>query len=255
MDIILDPNLLVILCLVSFIAGFIDAIVGGGGMLTIPTLLASGLPPHLVLGTNKLAATFGSFTASLTFYRKKLFNPYFWRTTLIATAIGAVIGTVVVTFLPEHFLSSFLPILVLCTAIYNVFSKKQNITTTALPPINRLFKLKQWLQGLTLGFYDGVAGPGTGAFWMTSSALLYKINLLLCSGLSRSNNFVSNLCSLITFIYLGQVNFYLGLFMGFFIMLGAWVGAHSAIKFGAKFIQPLFTIVVITLSIYLFLKQ
>ena len=91
------------LCAIGFIAGLIDAIAGGGGMLTVPTLLSAGLPPHLALGTNKLAATFGSLTASVTFYRKKLFDPKFWRLSILYTAIGAVVGTFAVGYLSGDF--------------------------------------------------------------------------------------------------------------------------------------------------------
>ncbi len=251
MDPLLNLNLLITLCSVGFLAGFIDAIAGGGGMLTIPTLLASGLPPHIALGTNKLAATFGSLTASITFYRKKLFNPKFWRLSLFATAIGAVIGTIIVNYLPTKFLDKALPLLIVATAIYTLVSKAVLTNNSKLPFVNNKLKLKQILQGLTLGFYDGVAGPGTGAFWTVSSTVLYKVNILICSGLARSTNFVSNICSLLTFLYLGQVNLLLGIAMGIFMMFGSWVGAHSAIKFGGKFIRPVFTIIVITLSIKL----
>ncbi len=251
MDPLLDFNLLITLCSVGFLAGFIDAIAGGGGMLTIPTLLASGLPPHIALGTNKLAATFGSFTASITFYRKKLFNPKFWRLSLLATAIGAIMGTIIVSYLSTSFLDKALPILIVATALYTLVSKTVLNNTSQLPPFDRKMKFKQIFQGFTLGFYDGVAGPGTGAFWTVSSSMLYKVNILICSGLARSTNFISNICSLLTFLYLGQVNLLLGIAMGVFMMLGSWVGAHSAIKFGGKFIRPVFTIIVIALSIKL----
>ncbi len=110
MEPVLDINLWLTLCSVGFLAGLIDAIAGGGGMLTVPTLLTSGLPPHMALGTNKLAASFGSFTASITFYRKKLFDPLFWRRSLIFTAIGAIFGALAVSFLSMDFLNKALPI-------------------------------------------------------------------------------------------------------------------------------------------------
>ncbi|PCJ21605.1 MAG: hypothetical protein COB02_00005 [Candidatus Cloacimonadota bacterium] len=247
----MDLNLIFTLCSVGFIAGFIDAVAGGGGMLTIPTLLMSGLPPHLALGTNKLAATFGSFTASFTFYKKRLFDPHFWRFSLLATAVGAIIGTIVVNHLSTDFLDKVLPVLIMATALYTLLVKTVANDSSKLPKFTKKLKLTQLIQGLTLGFYDGVAGPGTGAFWTVSSAALYKMNILICSGLARSTNFISNLFSLITFLYLGQVNFILGLLMGLFIMAGSWVGAHSAIKFGGKFIRPVFIIVVVCLSINL----
>jgi len=246
-----DMSLWITLCAVAFAAGFIDAIAGGGGMLTVPALLTAGLPPHIALGTNKLAASFGSFTASITFYKKKLFDPSFWRYSIFATAIGAILGTIIVSYLSTEFLDKILPILIVLTAIYTLLSKKSLQIHQKLPPPSKELSIKQIVQGLILGFYDGVAGPGTGAFWTASSSALYKINILLSSGLARSTNFVSNFCSLLTFIYLGYVNVILGISMGLFMMLGAWGGAHSAIKYGNKFIRPVFITVVVIMSINL----
>lgn len=254
MEALLDIDILVVICIVGFIAGFIDAIVGGGGMITIPTLLTLGLPAHIVLGTNKLAATFGSFTASLTFYKKKLFNPLFWREAMISTVIGAILGTICINFVSANFLEKILPILIVLTALYTLLIKMPIDNYNNLPIKTKKIKKQQIIQGLTLGFYDGFAGPGTGAFWTASSTLLYKTNILLSSGLARSGNFVSNFCSLLTFLYLGHVNVMLGLIMGFFLMIGSWVGAHSAIKFGGKFIRPLFIFVVLAMSINLAYK-
>ena len=248
---LLDPSVWVLLCTIGFIAGFIDAIAGGGGMLTVPALLAAGLPPHIALGTNKLAASFGSLTASVAFYRKRLFNPKFWYLSLIATAIGAVTGTLLVSYISTDFLEKILPLLILVTALYTLVSKTVINKSNNLPANSPSLKTKQIVQGVTLGFYDGVAGPGTGAFWLASSNFLYKINILLSSGLAKSNNFISNLCSLVTFAYLGYVNPLIGVSMGLCIMLGAWFGAHSAIKYGNQFIKPIFISVVVALSCYL----
>ncbi len=251
MDIALDINLWITLCSVGFLAGLIDAIAGGGGMLTVPTLLTAGLPPHIALGTNKLAATFGSLTASVTFYKKKLFDVHFWRTSLYFTAIGAILGTIMIKFLSAEFLDKFLPILIISTAVYTLIAKNITYVTEQLPKRSNKIVRRQATQGLLLGFYDGFAGPGTGAFWTSSSSALYKINILYSCGVARCNNFISNFCSLMTFIYFGYVNVMLGLAMGIFIMLGAWVGAHFAIKLGSKFIRPVFAIIVISMSIKL----
>lgn len=248
MDPVLDFSLWITLCSVGFIAGLIDAIAGGGGMLTVPTLLTSGLPPHVALGTNKLAASFASCTASFAFYRKKLFNPRYWHYAIITTAIGAIVGTMIVNFLSIEFLDKYIPVIIILTAIYTLVAKTVENDNHTLPIKTYKIKIKQIIQGLILGFYDGIAGPGTGAFWMSSSSVLYKINILLSCGLARSTNFISNFFSLLTFIYLGHVNFILGISMGIFMMLGAWVGAHWAIKFGSKFIRPVFITVVIAMS-------
>lgn len=247
----IEPNIILMLCAVGLIAGFIDAVVGGGGMLTIPALLSAGLPPHLALGTNKLAATFASSTAAWTYYRKQLFNPVFWRKSFIATAIGAVTGTLIVDQLSTALLDKVLPIVILATAIYTMISKFPPDNKSRLPKKGWVLTQKQWLQGLTLGFYDGVAGPGTGAFWTVTSAVLYKINILLASGLAKAMNFTSNFLSLLTFIWLGHINWVLGLSMGVCLMLGAFIGAHSAIRFGSKFIRPVFVTVVMVMAIKL----
>ena len=250
-ELALDPATWALLCAVALAAGFIDAIAGGGGMLTVPALLTAGLPPHLTLGTNKLAASFGSLTASVTYFRKKLFNPRFWAASIMATAIGALLGTLIVDYLSIDFLNKLLPIVIILVACYSLFGSLSTTEHNELPKLDAKTKLKQWIQGLGLGFFDGLAGPGTGTFWTASNSLLYKMSLLLNCGLARSMNFVSNFISLITFVALGHVNFLLGITMGFFLMLGAWIGAHSAIKFGSKMIRPVFNTVVIILALKL----
>ena len=250
-ELALDPATWALLCAVALAAGFIDAIAGGGGMLTVPALLTAGLPPHLTLGTNKLAASFGSLTASVTYFRKKLFNPRFWAASILGTAIGALVGTLVVDYLSIEFLNKLLPVVIILVACYSLFGSLSTTEHNELPELDSKTKVKQWLQGLGLGFFDGLAGPGTGTFWTASNSLLYKMSLLLNCGLARSMNFVSNFISLITFVALGHVNFLLGITMGFFLMLGAWLGAHSAIKFGSKMIRPVFNTVVIVLALKL----
>lgn len=248
MEFALDPTLLLLLCSVAFLAGFIDAIAGGGGLLTVPALLTAGLPPHLVLGTNKLAATFGSLTASVTYYRKKLFDPSFWRHALIATAVGACAGVMVVDQISKQTLEKVLPVIILIAAIYSLFAKVQADDQFMLPTPTRRHRWTQRLQGFSLGFYDGIAGPGTGSFWMVSTMALYKINLLLTSGVARSMNFVSNGFGLVTFAWLGHIHYQLGIAMGLCLMIGSYLGAHTAIRFGSKLIKPLFIIMVIAIA-------
>lgn len=241
----MDPGIVLVLALVAFTAGFIDAIAGGGGLLTIPALLTAGLPPHLVLGTNKLCATFGSATASYTFYRRKLFNPGEWRNALLATAIGACIGAIIAHWLPASWLNQMLPAVVFGCGLYLLFGKTPENQGQHDRPIAQR---RQWPQGLGLGFYDGVAGPGTGAFWTVSTMLLYPIDLLRASGVARSMNFVSNAMALVVFIFAGQVAWLLGISMGLALMAGAFLGARTAIHGGAKFIRPVFILVVLALT-------
>lgn len=235
-----------ILMVTALCAGFIDAIVGGGGLLTVPALLGTGMPVHMVLGTNKLASTFGTAAASFTFYKNKLFSPKLWLDCCVSTFLGALIGTGAVYLMSGEYLEKLLPLLIIGTAIYTLFKKPATDTKFSL--VTPASKVKQWTQGLTLGFYDGFAGPGTGAFWTVSSQIIYKVDMLVSSGIARSMNFISNLTSLITFAILGKVDYELGLLMGSCLMIGSIIGAKSAIHLGPKFIRPIFITVVLIIS-------
>ncbi len=248
LELSVDLTTLAILVAVAFIAGFIDAIAGGGGLLTTPALLTAGLPPHLVLGTNKLSSTFGSATASLAFYRRKLFRPQQWQRALWGTLAGALLGAAVAQYLPAEWLNKMLPVIVFGCALYLLFGGTPKAPLDSDAPIAKRWQLPQ---GLTLGFYDGVAGPGTGAFWTVSSLLLYPLDLVRASGVARSMNFVSNIAALSVFICSGQVDWLIGLSMGLAVMAGAFFGARTAIGGGAKFIRPVFIIVVLGLTVRL----
>lgn len=218
-----DLTTLAILAAVAFLAGFIDAIAGGGGLLTTPALLTAGLPPHLVLGTNKLSSTFGSATASFTFYRRKLFHPRQWTHAIVGTLVGALTGAVVAHYLPAEWLNKMLPVIVFACGLYLLFGGTPKAPLDSDAPIKKKW---QSTQGFSLGFYDGVAGPGTGAFWTVSSLLLYPIDLVKASGVARSMNFVSNIAALSVFIFSGQVDWIIGLCMGLSVMVGAFWRAH-----------------------------
>jgi len=243
-----ELSTLAVLVVVAFVAGFIDSIAGGGGLLTTPALMTAGLPPHLVLGTNKLSSTFGSAIASYTFYRRKLFNPQDWTRALLGTAVGALIGAVIAHYLPAAWINQMLPVIVFGCGLYLLFGGTPKAPLDSNAPIKKKWQLPQ---GLGLGFYDGVAGPGTGAFWTVSSMLLYPLDLVKASGVARSMNFVSNATALSVFIFSGQVDWVIGLSMGLAVMAGAALGARSAIKGGAKFIRPVFITVVLCLTVRL----
>ncbi len=246
----ISSEIWLLLCTAALIAGFIDAVAGGGGLLTIPALLTAGLPPHITLGTNKLAATFGSFTASLTFYKKRLFYPEHWLPSMLFTALGAGLGTLLVYHLDASLLQKALPVIVLFTAIYSFLTPMKHSLRRPNSATGASNKTKA-IQGAIIGFYDGAAGPGTGAFWTLSNIKLHKLDLLLASGLARTMNFISNGVSLSLFLYLGQVQWVVGLSMGLCIMAGAYLGAHSAIRYGSRFIRPVFLTIVSIMAIKL----
>lgn len=248
MDLLFEPSSWAILALVGFIAGFIDAVVGGGGLLSIPALLTMGVNPHMALGTNKLAASFGSSMAAFTYYKQRLFTPSLWYHAFIATFIGAVIGSFSVYLVDNAWLEKGLPLIIIAIAIYTLFQPNAMGDQYSQAPESPASPFKQWLQALPLGFYDGFAGPGTGAFWTVSSSRYHKLPLLHSCGLARAMTFTSNFTALIIFFILQKVDLTLGLSMGACMMLGAYVGARSAIKFGFPFIRPVFVTIIVIIA-------
>lgn len=251
MELLLEPNHWALLAAIGLVAGFIDAVVGGGGLLSIPALLTLGIAPHNALGTNKFAASFGSSMAAWTFYRQHLLKPTLWYMAFVATFIGAVLGSILVYLLNAQWLEKALPLLIIGIAIYSLLSPNAIANTDRQTPTQTQSKLKQSLQGLILGTYDGFAGPGIGAFWTVSSGTLYKLPLLHSCALARAMTFTSNLTALAIFGYLGQVNWQVGLWMGLSMMLGSFIGAHCAIRFGMPFIRPLFIVIVLSIAVNL----
>ncbi len=248
MELLLDPNHWALLAVVGLIAGFIDAVVGGGGLLSIPALLSLGIPPHTVLGTNKFAASFGSSMAAWTYYRQHLLNPTFWYMAFVATFIGAILGSVLVYLLNAQWLEKALPLLIIGIAIYTLVSPSAISDIDCQAPTQPPSKWKQSLQGLLLGTYDGFAGPGIGAFWTLSAGSLYQLPLLHSCALAKAMTFTSNLTALAIFGFLGQVHWQIGLWMGLCMMLGSFLGARTAIKFGMPFIRPLFIFIVLSIA-------
>ncbi len=250
MELTLDFTTMLLLGIVALLAGFIDAIAGGGGMLVMPALLGIGMPPHLVVGTNKLVGTFGTFSASLTFIRKGLFQPALWWAMSFGTFVGAGIGAVLIYLMSAGVLKKLLPLAILLAAAYLIWPRRASPSMahpeSAIPhPIRRNVKL---LTGGIIGFYDGFIGPGTGAFWMAAAMKLFHLDLVAAAGVARFMNFISNLTALLTFMILGNIDYAIGLSMGALLMIGAFIGAHSAIRYGAPFIRPVFLLVVVAMA-------
>lgn len=233
----------------AWLAGFIDAIAGGGGMLVMPALLGTGMPPHLVVGTNKLIGTFGTLSASLTFIRKGLFQPALWWAMSFGTFVGAGIGAVLIYLMSAGVLKKLLPLAILLAAAYLIWPRRTPSSPAVEPTLSQSRRRSvKLLTGGFIGFYDGFIGPGTGAFWMAAAVKLFHLELVAAAGVARFMNFISNLTALLIFMILGNIDYALGLSMGALLMIGAFIGAHSAIRYGAPFIRPVFLLVVVLMA-------
>ena len=146
----------VVFFVAAFLGGFIDAIAGGGGLITLPAIMAMGVPPHLALGTNKLQGVFGSFTATLNFTKKGLIDYKECFVGIVFTFIGAAIGATLILFLNANFLKIIIPFLLIAIFIYTLFMPKIGESDRAAKMGERLFYV---VFGLMLGFYDGFFWP------------------------------------------------------------------------------------------------
>ena len=236
----LTAQLISILFFVALMAGFIDAMAGGGGLLTIPALLLTGMNPVAVLATNKLQACAGSFSASLTMIKKGLIHPKMMKVALIMAFVGSAVGAVLVQLSPPDFLQKALPFVIGAVGIYTLFSPNLGKLET-MPRISQ--KTYERTFAPFIGFYDGYFGPGTGTFFSLSQVVLRGRDLVQATARAKLLNFATNIASLIFFILGGQVVWVVGLVMMAGQLIGAYLGSHMVVKGGAKFIRPVIVIV------------
>ena len=236
---------LVALMAVALVAGFVDAIAGGGGLLAIPALLLAGLSPAATLGTGKLQALFGAGMAAITYAWGGHFR---WRDVgwLSASAlVGSVGGALLAKSLPTEFLRVLLPIMLIVIAAY--FALKPS-----LDDIDRERRVGALAFGLTaapvIGFYDGVFGPGAGSFYMLAFVALAGMGVLRATAHTKLLNFASNVGGFAVFALAGVVHWRIGLAMGAMQIVGAWLGARMAMRIGSRLIKPLLVTVCLVLA-------
>lgn len=226
-------------------AGFVDAIAGGGGLITVPVLLNLGLPPPVALGTNKLQASFGSGGAAWSYGRAGLIDFPACRLGIALSLLGSVAGSLAVRSLDVAFLRHLIPWLLVAIALYTLF--RPQFGAADIRPRLRA-GVFYTLTGLVIGFYDGFFGPGTGSFWAVAFMLGLGFNLTRATAHTKIMNFASNVGSLLVFLLGGQVVCAAGLTMGVGQWVGARLGARMVVRRGTKFIRPIFVGVVLAIT-------
>ncbi len=236
MDIGID--LLAILFCVGFVASFIDAIAGGGGLITIPALLMTGMPPAMALGTNKLQAMGGALSASLYFLRKRAVNLRDIWFILIWVFLGSALGTLLIQSIDMAIFKKF------CLFDFSYWSIF--LFTPKLGDKDRKQRLSYMLFGLLvspfLGFYDGFFGPGTGSIMSLACVTLLGFNLPKATAHAKVMNFTSNLASFALFLLGGQILWKVGFVMMAGSILGANLGAKMVMTKGKTLIRPMVVI-------------
>jgi uncharacterized membrane protein YfcA len=234
-------DMLLFLIAAGFIAAFIDSVVGGGGLISVPALLLTGLPPSMVLGTNKLGGTLSAITSTLSFLSSGKINGKLVLALFPLSFIGAALGTYTVHLLPSAFLKPLVVCLLVVLLVYTLM--KKNWGALSAPRLMTPYiKTATAFCSFMLGFYDGFFGPGTGSF-LLFMFLLLGFDFVGASGNAKVLNMASNIASLGSFLLLGSVHMGYGLPMGIAMIAGALVGSRLAIRHGARYVKPLFVVV------------
>ena len=232
----------------GLVAGVLNTIAGGGGLITIPVLLAVGLPPQFALGTNKFQASVGSFTSTEYFVRKGIVRLREIKWGLLLTALGAVAGSWTVQQIHSELLADVIPFLLLGIAVYSIFSPALGVRDTPPKMSEQRFYA---VFGFGFGFYDGFFGPGVGTFWAMAFVLLLGYNLMKATAFTKVVNFTSNLVSFFMFWYGGFVLFGSGIAMAAGQMIGSQIGSMLVLKKGTDFIRPIFIAMVLVTTLKL----
>lgn len=244
----MSPQIYLLLFLAGLAGGFIDSIAGGGGLITVPALLAAGLPPQVALGTNKFQSAFGTSVAALRYARAGLMKTPGLAYAVSLAFLASMGGALAVTVLDKELLRLAIPWMLAAVAVYTALNRKFGIHPGQERISPMLFAI---LFGIMLGFYDGFFGPGTGSFWTVALVALIGLDLRAATGYTKAVNLSSNLGALGIFLFCGSVNFAAGGVMIAGQLLGARLGSGLVIRNGASFIRPIFLAVVFAMTIKL----
>ena len=239
---------LLIICPLIFLAGFVDSIAGGGGLISLPAYYMAGLPPHLALGTNKLSSSIGLVFSTGTYLREGYVYKPLVPVSVAGALIGSWIGASSVLILDELVLRWIMVIAIPVLALVIIFKKDLlSSETREFSPVRE--QMIAAAVSLTIGWYDGFFGPGAGTFLMLAFVGILKLNAVTACGNTKVVNFCSNIAALAVFIMAGTVNYALALPGAAFAVLGNIIGAKLTVKKGAKLIKPVMLVVVLILMI------
>ncbi len=244
-----DFEVLLIAFLVAIIAGWVDTISGGGGLISLPALILLGLPPAAALATNKLQGSSGTLCASWHFIKNGTIRVRSVLRILLTIFIGATLGTYLILKIGNAYLIKFLPFLLLAIGIYVLVAKNLDDVTRKSRISLRTFTL---IPAPFLGFYDGFFGPGTGSFMILALARLRGKGLSEATAYAKLFNFVSNFSSLCYFVAFGTVYWYLGAVMIVGQIIGASVGVHVVVKKGSRVIKPMVVLTCFAMAFRMF---
>lgn len=238
-------------CPLLFLAGLVDAIGGGGGLISLPAYLIAGVPVHQAIATNKLSSTCGTTLATIRFIKNKLVNLKLAIPSVISAIIGSSIGAKLSLMMEEQ-LMEYILFIVLPVAAFIVLNKKifKDYPDNELVLDNRTY-ITAITAAFIIGMYDGFYGPGTGTFLIIAFTVFAKMSVGTANAQAKIINLTTNITSLVIFILNGQVLFSLGIAAAISNMIGGYIGAGLVMKQGSKIVKPtiLFVLFLLLLKI------
>lgn len=239
------PTSLLFICPMVLLAGFIDAVAGGGGIITLPVFMLTGLPAHQAYGCNKFSAAAGTTFSAARFLANKVLDLKVAVISAISAFIGAAVASRIVLYLPGELLKKMMIIILPIVAVV-IFIKKDygNENQSASLGKNKMI-IFAILIGILIGLYDGIFGPGTGTFAIIAYTMIMKYDLKTASGNAKILNLASNYASVVTYMIAGTVVYNIAIPAAICGIIGNYLGAGFAIKRGAKFIKPMMMVVVV----------
>lgn len=232
-----------IVCPLVFLGGFVDSIAGGGGLISLPAYMMTGMPIHFAIGTNKLSSAMGTTVSTLQFARSGYMKLKLSLMTIMAALVGAFVGARIALHISDYYFQIILLVVLPATALYLLFNKqalKNNNFTDRLVGKQVLLSL---VIALVLGIYDGFYGPGAGTFMLLGLTGIAKLPINLAAGTTKIINLTTNITALLVFLFSGKVLLILGLTAGLFGIAGNYLGAIYFKRGGAKIAKPIILMV------------
>ncbi|MCR3757601.1 sulfite exporter TauE/SafE family protein [Clostridium felsineum] len=232
----------IIVCPLAFLAGFVDSIAGGGGLISLPAYIFAGIPIHFAIGTNKMSSCMGTIISTYRYAKDGYIKLKLGLLSAACALIGSPIGATLSLKISDRYFKILMLFILPITAFYvvNKSSLRDNKET--------LINYKTYAICMTIAFlvgiYDGFYGPGTGTFLILLLTGIAKLSLNKAAGTTKAINLASNISGLITFVISGKVILILGLVAGIFSILGNYMGAGYFTKSGVKVVRPVIIIVV-----------
>ncbi len=252
MEVELGWNVIIILFFLAMLAGFVDALAGGGGLIVIPVMMLMGFPVLNVLATNKLQGSIGTLTSSLTMMRRGVITFRELRVPTLMSFVGACIGTALIQLIDPSVLDFLIPVVLLAIGLYFLLTPSAGQAERAARLGEKPF---QYGVVPAIGFYDGFFGPGTGSFFSLANITLRGMHIVKASGAARLFNFASNVAAVLVFVVGGKILWLAGAVMIGGQIIGAVAGSLMAVRHGSKLIRPLIVLVCFIMVIRFLLQR